>query len=135
MASTAGLPLMQPMEFEREDLYEKPNWTYRIRRKVNTFRQRRWVFWGTIGFLVFVVLGLFGSGSRSPWRTAGEVLSESPPGAAELDISQEKASEQTLWNERASVVKDAFERAYLFYDSVAAPHDELKPLTKGFVDK
>lgn len=39
------------------------------------------------------------------------------------------------WNQRAQSVKQAFLHAYNNYERYAAPHDELKPLTQGKVDK
>ena len=43
--------------------------------------------------------------------------------------------ETEKWPERAARVKDAFIHAYSNYRTQAFPHDELKPLSKGWNDK
>ncbi|KAF7330402.1 alpha-1,2-Mannosidase [Mycena venus] len=39
-----------------------------------------------------------------------------------------------VWNQRAEHVKTAFLHAYRGYEQIAAPHDELTPLSSGFSD-
>jgi hypothetical protein len=39
------------------------------------------------------------------------------------------------WPERAEAVKAAFKHAYTSYKRVAFPHDEIRPLSEGYVDK
>ncbi|KAF8217039.1 glycoside hydrolase family 47 protein [Mycena galopus ATCC 62051] len=39
-----------------------------------------------------------------------------------------------VWDQRAEQVKSAFRHAYHGYEQVAAPHDELSPLSSGFSD-
>lgn len=41
----------------------------------------------------------------------------------------------SVWEARAEEVKDAFRHAYHSYEEIAFPHDELKPLSNGSVDK
>lgn len=39
------------------------------------------------------------------------------------------------WDERAEQVKQAFLHAYHGYERLAAPHDEVKPISGGYKDK
>jgi hypothetical protein len=40
-----------------------------------------------------------------------------------------------IWAERASQVRESFLHAYRGYEQYAAPHDELRPLSKQAIDK
>ena len=40
-----------------------------------------------------------------------------------------------VWEERAEQVKEAFLFAYHAYERLAMPHDELRPVSGGHVDK
>jgi hypothetical protein len=45
------------------------------------------------------------------------------------------ASASAIWAERANSVRKAFLHAYGEYERSAFPHDELLPLSRGWVDK
>lgn len=56
-----------------------------------------------------------------------------PPRRPHGILPPTKAS--VLWNSRAEEVKDAFLHAYRGYMEFAAGHDELLPMSDGYVDK
>lgn len=52
-----------------------------------------------------------------------------PSGPSQKDVSPAE------WKKRADQVKQSFLYAYNNYERFAAPHDELRPLTQGRIDK
>jgi hypothetical protein len=52
-----------------------------------------------------------------------------PSGPSQKDVSPAE------WKKRADQVKQSFLHAYNNYERFAAPHDELRPLTQGMIDK
>lgn len=98
-----------------------------IRNILRSPRLLRNVVYGVVIFLVL---------SSLLYRTTPSDIASIIPHYAKpsgLDAQQDVSAAE--WSRRAEQVRHAFRHAYGNYERYAAPHDELKPLSQGKVDK